>query len=151
MSNRWSVEEETVLAQAWVAVHEDPYQHDAYSFWNRVVIIFNNLSDGPNRNKDMVSSKWGRLNSECIVFNGIYKHLRLTTGDDVSRMECELLKIAMVGIASSMFTCGRFWETTPDGPKCNVLFLVSYLLLMLYVLFLVSYCNVCFRKWIYLT
>ena len=84
MSNRWSVDEEILLAQSWVAVHEDPYLHDAHSFWNRVVTIFNHLSGPPHRNKDMVLSKWGRINTECIVFNGIYKHLRQTTADDHS-------------------------------------------------------------------
>ena len=82
MANRWSIEEEILLAQVWVAVHEDAANLNAYSFWNRVVLVFNHLSDGLNRTKDAVASKWSSLNSECIVFNGIYKHLRLTTGDD---------------------------------------------------------------------
>ena len=45
MNNRWSVEEEILLAQVWVAVHEDAVNHNAYSFWHRVVAMFNNLSD----------------------------------------------------------------------------------------------------------
>ena len=82
MANRWSVEEETLLAQAWVAVHEDHVIHNAMSFWHRVVAIFNDRTDGVNRNRDMVMSKWSRLNCECVVFNGIYQHLRRTTLDD---------------------------------------------------------------------
>ena len=117
MSNRWSVDVEILLAQYWVAVHEDPYQHDAYSFWNRVVIIFNNLSDGPNRNKDMVSSKWSRLNSECIVFNGIYKHLRLTTGDDHTVCLTNAMRTFKDRYGGNSFKYVHVWEILRNNPR----------------------------------
>ena len=48
MSNRLSVEEETLLAQVWVIVHEDPVIHNSMSFLNRVVTMFNERSDEIN-------------------------------------------------------------------------------------------------------
>lgn len=53
-------------------------------FWNQVVDMFNNQSDGDNRNQNIVTGKWKRLNNECQKFNAIYKHLHRTSGENDS-------------------------------------------------------------------
>lgn len=55
MNNRWSIEEENLLAEVWVAVSQDVANYDERSFWNQVVERFNNQSDGDLRNKNMVT------------------------------------------------------------------------------------------------
>ena len=75
MANRWSVEEENLLADMWLIVHEF---HAEAPFWNTVTERFNNLSDGPFRNKHMITSKWARMNCECQKFNDIYLSVQRT-------------------------------------------------------------------------
>ena len=117
MNNRWSVEEEILLAQVWVAVHEDAVNHNANSFWNRVVAMFNNLSDDVNRNKDMVMSKWSRLNCECVVFNGIYKQLRLTTGDDHTVCLTNAMRTFKDRYGGKSFKYVHVWEVLRNHPR----------------------------------
>jgi hypothetical protein len=81
MNNRWSLEEKNLIAEVWVEVSQDVAK-DERSFWNQVVERFNNQSDGDHRNKNMVTSKWARLSSECQKFNDIYKHLQRTNHEN---------------------------------------------------------------------
>ena len=74
MANRWSVEEENLLADMWLIVHEF---HGESVFWNEVTERFNNQSDGPFRNKSQITGKWARMNCECQKFNDIYLSVQL--------------------------------------------------------------------------
>ena len=85
MANRWLMEEEILLAEVWLEVSQENFKKR--SFWNEVVERFNNQSDGDHRNKNMVTSKWGRLSTECKKFNDIYKHLQRTSPDDNNRLQ----------------------------------------------------------------
>ena len=76
MANRWSVEEENLLADMWQIVHEF---HGESAFWNEVTERFNNQSDGPFRNKHQITGKWARLTCECQKFNYIYLNLQRTS------------------------------------------------------------------------
>ena len=117
MANRWSVEEETLLAQAWIAVHEDHVIHNAMSFWHRVVAIFNDRTDGVNRNRDMVMSKWSRLNTECVVFNGIYQHLRRTTYDDHNVCLTNAMRTYEDRYDGRSFKYVQAWEVLRTHPR----------------------------------
>ena len=68
MSTRWSKEEETLLAEVWIEVSQEQHTHNDHSFWNRVVDMLNQTV-GDNRNKNMATGKWTRLNCECKRFN----------------------------------------------------------------------------------
>lgn len=74
MANRWSVEEECLLADMWLNVHEF---HTKPVFWNTVIERFNNLSDGPFRSKSQITGKWARMSCECQKFNDIYLSMQL--------------------------------------------------------------------------
>ena len=75
MANRWSVEEESLLADMWQVVHE---YHRESVFWNKVTERFNEQSDGPIRNKSQITGKWARLTCECEKLNDIYLNLQPT-------------------------------------------------------------------------
>ena len=75
MANRWSIEEESLLADIWLVVHEFPREP---AFWNDVTTRFNEQSDGPVRNKSQITGKWTRLSRECETFNDIYLNLQPT-------------------------------------------------------------------------
>ena len=79
MANRWSVEEECLVADMWLNVHEF---HSETVFWNTVTERFNNLSDGPFRSKSQITGKWARMNCECQKFNDIY--LTVQDSDEVN-------------------------------------------------------------------
>jgi aerobic-type carbon monoxide dehydrogenase small subunit (CoxS/CutS family) len=84
MSTRWSKEEKNLLAEVWIEVSQEQHTHIDPSFWNRVVDMFNNQTVGNNRNKNMVTGKWTRLNCECKTFNAIYNELRRTSRENDS-------------------------------------------------------------------
>ena len=117
MANRWSVEEEASLAQVWVTVHEDAINHNAMSFWQRVVGIFNDLSGGVIRNREMVTSKWGSLNCECIVFNGIYRQLQQTTGDDHTVCVTNAMRTFENRYRGKSFKYVHAWEILRNHPR----------------------------------
>jgi hypothetical protein len=85
MKNRWSMEEEYVLATIWLEVHDSTDVVNERSFWNEVTKRFNNQSDGPHRNKNSITALWSRMNVECRNYNAIYKEL-LRTSDDPCRL-----------------------------------------------------------------
>ena len=117
MSNRWSVEEEMLLAQVWVTVHEEPVIHNAMSFWNRVVTMFNERSDGVNRNRGMIMSKWSSLNCECVVFNGIYQHLLRTTRDDHTVCLVNAMRNFKDRYNGKSFKYVQAWEVLRTHPR----------------------------------
>lgn len=117
MNSLWSVEEEILLAQVWVALHVDGVNHNGNAFWHRVVAMFNNLSDGVIRNKDMVTSKWSRLNCECIVFNGIYQQLWLTTGDDHTVCLMNAMRNFKDCYGRKSFKYVHAWEVLRNHPR----------------------------------
>ena len=117
MNNRYSVEEENLLAQVWVAVSKDVVKYNANSFWNPVVAMFNNWTEGVNRNKDMVSSKWRRLNCECHKFNAIYRQLRLTIGDNHGVCLMNALAIFKERYGGKSFEYVHVWEVLRNHPK----------------------------------
>lgn len=54
MSNRWSMEEESLLAHVWLAVSESRHlvnngEHRNNSFWNVVTQRFNDQTNGEHR------------------------------------------------------------------------------------------------------
>ncbi|GJX56855.1 hypothetical protein Tco_0286752 [Tanacetum coccineum] len=72
---RWTSDEETLLAECFVAVSEDPNvgrSQPRDTLWYRVLNEFNRLNF-QKRTKDMLSSKWSTLNHHCQKFNAIYK------------------------------------------------------------------------------
>jgi hypothetical protein len=75
MANRWFIEEESLLANIWLVVHEFPREP---VFWNDVTARFNEQSDGNVRNKSQIKGKWARLTCECEKFNDIYLNLQPT-------------------------------------------------------------------------
>ncbi|GJT87129.1 hypothetical protein Tco_1068846 [Tanacetum coccineum] len=72
---RWSSDEETLLAECFVAVSEDRNVGRSQAkdtFWIRVMHEFNR-KNFQKRTKDMLTSKWTTLNHHCQKFNAIYK------------------------------------------------------------------------------
>ncbi|KAI3680265.1 hypothetical protein L2E82_50490 [Cichorium intybus] len=79
-STKWTVQEETELARAWVDVSEDPktgknQQRDR--FWFRVTRRFRKgMKKGKSyRNKDQCNTKWNNMNKCVMAFNAIYINL----------------------------------------------------------------------------
>lgn len=79
-STKWTVQEETELARAWVDVSEDPktgknQQRDR--FWFRVTRRFRKGMKKGNsyRNKDQCNTKWNNMNKCVMAFNAIYINL----------------------------------------------------------------------------
>ncbi|GJW13182.1 hypothetical protein Tco_0017315 [Tanacetum coccineum] len=75
---RWLPVEEELLATCYVAVSEDnnvgrSQKHE--TFWYRVLNEFNSKKF-QNRTKDMLTSKWHTLNSNCQKFNTAYKRTK---------------------------------------------------------------------------
>ena len=66
----------------FLVVSQDKAISNERSFWDEVTERFNNQSDGDYRNKNMITSKWVRLSSECQKFNDVYKHLQRTRQDN---------------------------------------------------------------------
>ena len=81
MATRWSIEEESLLADMWQNVHE--FHATEGPFWQVVTQRFNEQSDGPFRNKNQLMGKWTRMNSECQKFHEIYLNLQPTREPDV--------------------------------------------------------------------
>ena len=57
MANRWSMEEEYLLATVWLEVHDSEDLVNERSFWNEVTQRFNNQSDGQHRNKNSIMAQ----------------------------------------------------------------------------------------------
>ena len=81
MANRWSVEEERLLATVWLEVHDSEELVNERSFWNAVTQRFNNQTEGQDRNKNSITAQWNRMNIECRRYNAIYKELQRTSQD----------------------------------------------------------------------
>ncbi|GJR49411.1 hypothetical protein Tco_1399932 [Tanacetum coccineum] len=62
ITTRWLPEEETLLAECYVAVSED----------NRVESDQKDESGLHQPNKDMLTGKWATLNDKCQNYNAIY-------------------------------------------------------------------------------
>nr|GEX64608.1 glutathione S-transferase T3-like [Tanacetum cinerariifolium] len=74
-SLRWQLDEETLLAECWVVVFEDQNVGAGQTkdtFWYRILNEFND-KNFQKRNKDMLTSKWHRLNHSFQKFNAVYK------------------------------------------------------------------------------
>ncbi|GJS95730.1 hypothetical protein Tco_0802698 [Tanacetum coccineum] len=72
---RWTSDEETLLAECFVAVSEDRNvgrSQPRDTLWFRVLNEFNR-NFFQQHTKDMLSSKWSTLNHHCQKFNAIYK------------------------------------------------------------------------------
>nr|GEU62168.1 hypothetical protein [Tanacetum cinerariifolium] len=91
---RWTSDEETLLAECFVAVFEDRNVGRSQSrdtLWFRILNEFNRKMF-QQRAKDMLSSKWSTLNHHCQKFNAIYKRcIRLKKSDE---NEVDLIKRA---------------------------------------------------------
>ena len=85
MNNRWSMEEEDLLARVWLEVQDSGDLVNGRSFWNEVTQRFNNQTNGENRNKNSITAMWSRMNAECRRYNAIYKEL-LRTSEDPCRL-----------------------------------------------------------------
>ena len=81
MSTRWSIEEETLLADMWLEISRNSEGLNERSFWDRVVARFNEWTDGDHRNKSMITGKWARLSCECCKCHDIYHYLQQTSQD----------------------------------------------------------------------
>ena len=81
MNNRWSMEEEYLLANVWLEVHDSRDLVNGRSFWNEVTQRFNDQTDGEHRNKNSITAQWNRINLECRRYNDIYKELQRTSED----------------------------------------------------------------------
>jgi hypothetical protein len=58
MTNRWSMEEEYLLATVWLEVHDSRDAVNERSFWNNEVTQrFNDQSDGEHRNKNSITTQ----------------------------------------------------------------------------------------------
>ncbi|GJS17230.1 hypothetical protein Tco_0411702 [Tanacetum coccineum] len=72
---RWSSDEESLLAECFVAVSEDRNVGRSQAkdtFWIRIMNEFNPKNFQKCTN-DMLTSKWTTLNHHCQKFNAIYK------------------------------------------------------------------------------
>jgi hypothetical protein len=72
---RWTPNEEKLLAECWVACSEDSLlgiSQTKEMLWQRIRGEFNRLSP-KERNKHMLQSKWKTLNRDCTKFNAFYK------------------------------------------------------------------------------
>ncbi|GKA58186.1 hypothetical protein Tco_0757374 [Tanacetum coccineum] len=72
---RWTSNEETLLAECFVAVSEDRNvgrSQPRDTLWFQVLNEFNRKKF-QQRTKDMLSRKWSTLNHHCQKFNAIYK------------------------------------------------------------------------------
>nr|GEY26123.1 hypothetical protein [Tanacetum cinerariifolium] len=77
-AGRWLPVEEELLATCYVAVSEDnnvgrSQKHE--TFWYRVLNEFNS-KNFQKRTKDMLTSKWHTLNTNCQKFNVAYKRAK---------------------------------------------------------------------------
>ena len=81
MSNRWSMEEESLLAHVWLAVSESRDLVNERSFWNVVTQRFNDQTNGEHRNKNSIMAQWKRINLECRRYNDIYREVQRTSQD----------------------------------------------------------------------
>ena len=116
MANRWSLEEENLLVEVWLEVSQENYEKR--SFWNEVVESFNNQSGGDHRNKNMVTSKWGRLSTECKNFNYIYKHVHRNIPDDNNRLQTTK-RIFEERFGGRSFEYAHMWFILRNHPKWN--------------------------------
>ena len=71
--------EENLLANIWLGVHEDRDLGVHRSFWNVVTQRFNDQTDGEHCNKNSIKAQWNRINIECRRYNAIYKELLRTS------------------------------------------------------------------------
>jgi hypothetical protein len=81
MANRWSMEEEYLLATVWLEVHDSEDLVNERSLWNAVTQMFNNQTGGEHRNKNSITAQWNIMNLECRNYNAIYKELLHTSQD----------------------------------------------------------------------
>ena len=120
MANRWSIEEEQLLANVWLEVHDEHELVSESSFWNAVTQQFNNQTEGPDRKKNSITAQWSRINLECRRYNSIYKELERTSADlnrlsNANRIFHERygkgMKYQHVWfVLRNMFACDRFDE-----------------------------------------
>ena len=75
------MEEENLLANIWLEVHESRDLVNEHYFWNDVTQRFNDQTDGEHRNKSSITAQWKRINLECHNYNAIYKELQRTSQD----------------------------------------------------------------------
>nr|GEY70809.1 hypothetical protein [Tanacetum cinerariifolium] len=119
---RWTSDEETLLAECFVAVSEDRNvgrSQPRDTLWFRVLNEFNRKFF-QKRTKDMLSSKWSTLNYHCQKFNAIYKRcIRLKKSSD---NEVDLMKRLGAFIKTRIKITrlitkkhGRFCENTQNG------------------------------------
>ena len=85
MANRWSVEEEKLLASVWLEVCQSRETSNHRSFWNDFTQRFNDQTDDQNRSKNAITAHWSRITHECHRFHVIYKELQRTS-DDPNRL-----------------------------------------------------------------
>ena len=116
MSTRWSQAEETLLAEVWIEVSQEQHTHNDHTFWNRVVDMFNNQTVGNNRNKNMVTGKWARLNCECKRFNAIYNQLQRTSGENDSDRLNNTKTIFEQRYGGRSFQYVHVWEVLRNHP-----------------------------------
>ena len=81
MNNLWSMEEESLLANVWLAVSECRDAVTERSFWIAVTQKLNDQTDGEHRTKNSIMAQWKKINIECLRYNAIYKELVRTSED----------------------------------------------------------------------
>ena len=81
MPTSWSMEEEALMANIWLRLHEVRDPVTERSFWDAFAQRFNDETDGVHRSKSRVLSHWKKIELECLRYNAIYKELLRTTED----------------------------------------------------------------------
>ena len=114
MANRWSIEEECLLADMWMLGHEFPR---GIPFWNDVTTRFNEQSDGPVRNKSQITGKWTRLSRECETFNDIYLNLQPTR--EVNGRLLDALDVLKERYGGQDFKYMPVWLILKNNPAWN--------------------------------
>ncbi|XP_076883460.1 uncharacterized protein LOC143532242 [Bidens hawaiensis] len=120
---KWTTEEEVVLARAWVNEPEEP----KIDHWKRVREKFHNtMGRGEYRNPDMISSKWRETRLKVEKFEGIYKknfdNRESGTSDlNIFQDSCDEYKAEM----GSAFIHNKVWEVVRTCTKWANLSLIG--------------------------
>ncbi|GKE72034.1 hypothetical protein Tco_1530106 [Tanacetum coccineum] len=124
---RWTSEEEELLATCFAAVFEDPSvgrDQKMECFWGKVLTTYN--SSAPvERTKDMLTSKWATLNANCQMFNN--KHFLRLGKSGVNEIDVMWLakKTFKDEFKGRTFTQESSWEIFRNCPNWDALDPVS--------------------------
>ncbi|VFQ77910.1 unnamed protein product [Cuscuta campestris] len=94
---KWTPEEECILASAWVDVSEHPIvgnEQTINAMWDRIEEKFFTAmkKDGSYRTRDQLTSKWGHINKKVRKFMGVYEECSRTRRSGTN--DADVLRLA---------------------------------------------------------